>query len=105
LVVFNVMVGRKKGDNRFLLHFANSHQAIEDSGRGAFVVGLDQQIRGGHIGHLISIKTLVRSRQRNESLTLWKNVGHSAPGLLQQGLAADEGAELLGPIVTCNPPC
>jgi HAE1 family hydrophobic/amphiphilic exporter-1 len=68
-------------------------------------MALDQQIRGRHIGHLIGIKALVRSRQRNESLTLWKNVGHSAPGLLQQALATHEDAELLGPIVTCNPPC
>src|SRR5579859_2996370 len=99
-VVREVMVGRKEAHRGFWIERSQAHQAINDRGRGAPVTGLDQQGKGALRSYLPGVKTLVLPGDDQQSLLRLDYPTDSALRAIEKRFAAQDGAELFGPLVT-----
>ena len=94
-----MMVRRKECDQSGRIQFLQAQQAVEDRHRGSLVLWLDHQVRGRQGRDLVFVKGFVLLRQDQECLMHTYDLSHSPLSLLEECVAAEDGAELLGTVV------
>src|SRR5580700_2014558 len=83
VVVCEMMVGRKKGDQPPRVHSTEARQGISNGRRGPLITGLDEQVRRRDLVYLIGVIMLMSSRQDEERLLAGNYPGYPPPGRLQ----------------------
>ena len=103
VVVADVVIRGEDGDGVHGGHRADAEQAVEDRGGGSTVLGLNDHAARRQVGQEGGVEAFVSAGDHHQGLVRRGHQRAPPAGLVQEGLPAEDPAELLGPLVPRDP--
>lgn len=98
------MIGREDGDRGRRRHLGDPEKAVQDGGTGSSVLGLHHEETRGHLMDERCVKPFVPLGEDRDGPLRRNRPRHAPAGSVQESFVVEDRTELLGPVVTRDPP-